>query len=172
MSEKTDSMNTGGFELVLTKSPMTGNQEQKVEQKATVATPPQPVQNPAKQAPPVAPPGFEHIANIPVIFCADRTVAKGLLVDLFAMIGTLNAIEVGNVNTETLPLVLQNAQKILTNLSDVMIRDCGVTDEDLNSVMDVFKSVNEESAQKVTVEQPKKEPTKAPMKASVGSNVL
>ena len=60
------------------------------------------------------------------------------------MIGTLNAIETGNVNTETLPLVLQNAQKILTNLSDVMIRDCGVTDADLEEVMNVFRDVNAE----------------------------
>jgi hypothetical protein len=161
---------TGGsdpkeFELVLTKSPMTGSTtEQKSE----------------KQTEPVTT-GFEHIANIPTIFCAPRDLARGLLVDLFAMIGTLNAIETGNVNAETLPVVLQNAQKILTNLSDVMIRDCGVTEQDLEEVMNVFKEVNAEASQQVTAQRAKQseqKPVVAPAveppkkESKTGTNIL
>jgi len=168
MSGKVDAKDTGGFEFVLTKSPMAGKtEEKKVEQKVEVkAQRPQeatakPVENPAKQrvppvvptvAPPAVQPGFEHIANIPTIFCASREVAKGLLVDLFAMIGTLNAMETGKANFETLPMVLQNSQMILTNLSDVMIRDCHVTDDDLNDVLNVFKEVNAQEVQQVTTQ--------------------
>jgi peroxiredoxin family protein len=191
MSEKTGAGNPPAFELVLTKSPMAGKQEQKVEQKP-VAAKAQPVKSPAptvappvaKVVPPPAKPGFEHIANIPVVFCASREIAKGLLVDMFALIGTLNAMETGNVNIETLPVVLQNAQRILTNMSDVMIRDCGVTDADLDDVMNVFKEVNAEVAkqvtqpvqpekqeQKVTVESPKKE-QKTTAAKPVPSNIL
>ena len=132
--------------------------EQKPKQRKTVAAQPSPVQ-PVAQAASHAPaaksaPEFEHISNIPKIFCADRNIAKGLLVDLFAMIGTLNAIETGNVDVDTLPLVLQNSQRILTNLSDVMIRDCGVTDSDLEDVMNIFAEVSKEAAQQVTTQSP------------------
>ena len=127
-------------------------------------------------------PGFEHIANIPKVFCADHETAKGLLVDLFAMIGTMNAIEIGNVNVETLPIVLQNAQKILTNLSDVMIRDCGITDADLEDVMNVFADVGREAYTQITAQsqqveakvtaEPPKEQKPEQRKTSPGLNIL
>jgi hypothetical protein len=95
--------------------------------------------------------------GVPKIFCANKEIAKGLLIDMFAMVGTLKAIETNEVNVETLPIVLQNAQNILTSLSDVLIRDCGLTDVDLDDVMSVFTEANAEAMQQISRESPSQE---------------
>lgn len=77
--------------------------------------------------------------QIPVIFCADHETAKGLLVDLFALTGSLRGIEVGEVDAAKTKILLSNGQQILSMLADIMIRDCKLTEADIQDVMKVFE---------------------------------
>jgi hypothetical protein len=112
--------NKGGFTFELTPS-----NEQNFEQPKTVELP-------------------DPVKSVPKIFCADKEVAKGLLIDLYAMIGTLKGMEDGVISQDVLPLVLENSQKILTQLTEILIRDCNITDSEIDEVMKVFAEVNKQ----------------------------
>jgi hypothetical protein len=84
-------------------------------------------------------PSQDPLATIPRIFCADRDTAKQLLVDIFALTGALRGIEIGNVDPKTTKLVLSNGQKMISMLGDIMIRDCNLTETDINDVSKVFE---------------------------------
>jgi len=82
----------------------------------------------------------DPLLNVPKIFCADHDIAKALLVDLFALIGSLRGMEENKVDKKMIPQVLINSQKILSNFGDLLIRDCELTDDDLKDVMQVFEN--------------------------------
>lgn len=78
--------------------------------------------------------------EIPKIFCADRETAKKLLIDLFAIIGALRGVQEGKiVDKDVVHRILMNSQLVVSGLGDLMIRDCGVTDEDLGEIERIFQ---------------------------------
>lgn len=95
------------------------------------------------EAPPVL--QADPLASIPKIFCVDKEIGKKILIDLFAVMGALNAIRMGNVDPNTTKLVLNNATVILSNLGDILIRDCEITDAELEEVQKVFTEEIEKS---------------------------
>lgn len=88
--------------------------------------------------------------NIPTVFCANHELAKALLVDIFALIGTLRGIGEGQVDKQMIPKILSNSQSILAVLGDLLIRDCHLTDKDLEEVMRVFEVQASSENTKVT----------------------
>jgi len=82
----------------------------------------------------------DSIASIPTIFCASKEVAKALLVDIFALAGALRGIEEGQVDPKTVKAVLSNEQRMISTFGDILIRDCNLTETDINDVMKVFET--------------------------------
>jgi len=82
----------------------------------------------------------DQIASIPRIFCADKVTAKALLTDIFALTGALHGIEEGQVDPKTIKVVLSNEQRMISTFGDILIRDCNLTETDINDVMKVFET--------------------------------
>jgi hypothetical protein len=86
-------------------------------------------------------PVAQTLNPVPTIFCADHNTAKALLVDIFALTGALRGISEGQVDPKTTSAVLTNGQRILSSLGDLLIRDCKLTETDINDVMRIFDTV-------------------------------
>lgn len=97
-------------------------------------TPVQPIANPP-----------DPLAGVPTIFCAEPKIAKSLLIDLFAVIGVLRGIQESKIDKKMIPTVLTNSQIILSNLSDIMIRDCGLTQADLDEITAIFQNAESQA---------------------------
>ena len=88
----------------------------------------------------------DPFAGVPPIFCADKEIAKKLLVDIFAVIGILRGIDEGKIDKKMMSKVLVNSQIVLSNLGDIMIRDCGITDADLEEISAIFQNAEQNAA--------------------------
>ena len=62
------------------------------------------------------------------------------------MIGILRGIDEGKIDKKMMSKVLVNSQIVLSNLGDIMIRDCGITDADLEEISAIFQNAEQNAA--------------------------
>lgn len=100
-----------------------------------------------------SPPGnFDRLASIPKIFCCNKDIARGLFIDITAMVGSMNAIQMDLLKDDpkTKETVLKNMQTILSNLGDLIVRDCGLTEDDLNEITKMFQDIERKESEQKT----------------------
>jgi hypothetical protein len=78
-------------------------------------------------------------AVLPPVFCASKELAKEILIEITALAGAMHGIELGELDPGTSKVVLSNGQRILLNLGEILVRDCNLTETDMNDVAKVFE---------------------------------
>ena len=90
------------------------------------------------------------VANVAKVFCAPRDIAMALLEDFIIMAGAHNDVMEGKATETQIVQVSTNTQKFMIDLSDRLMVDCGLTENDINTIVSKLG----EKVKNTPVEQP------------------